>query len=126
MSQVKSAKVVSFGWFFLKCVNAGNTNAICYEGLHAATGLGLEKSIKILEPNVPTHGLSTFIVAIFNVCLGRDKEASEVFQLFAAHHADLRSEAVLAMGESYSGCCQHSMRCGLTHTMKPSNFPTMM
>nr|VDD59706.1 unnamed protein product [Brassica oleracea] len=45
MSQVKSAKVVNFARFFLKCVNADNTNAICYEGLHAATGLGLEESI---------------------------------------------------------------------------------
>ncbi|CAN6887992.1 unnamed protein product [Brassica oleracea var. botrytis] len=30
----------------------------------------------------------------------KDKEASQVFQLFAAHHADLRSEAILDMGES--------------------------
>nr|VDD08066.1 unnamed protein product [Brassica oleracea] len=89
-----------FRLFFLKCVNAGNTTAICYEGLHVATCIGLEESIKILKPNVPTHGLSTFAVAIFNVCLGRDKEASQVFQLFVAHHADLRSEAVLDMGDS--------------------------
>nr|VDD63030.1 unnamed protein product [Brassica oleracea] len=89
-----------FRSFFVKCVNAGNTTAICYEGLHAATCIGLEESIKILKPNVPTHELSTFDVAIFNVCLGREKEASQVFQLFAAHHAELRSEAVLDMGES--------------------------
>lgn len=49
---------------------------------------------------MPKHELSTFVVAIFNVCMGRDKEASQVFQLFAAHYADLRSEAVLDMGES--------------------------
>ncbi|CAN6834054.1 unnamed protein product, partial [Brassica oleracea] len=30
-----------FGEFFLKCVNAGNTMAICYAGLHAATIIGL-------------------------------------------------------------------------------------
>ena len=86
-----------FQAFFLKCVNAGNPTAICYDGLHAATRIGLGESIKILKPNVPTHGLSC---AIFNVCLGRDKEASQVFHLFAAQHADLHSESVLDMGES--------------------------
>ncbi|KAL0696365.1 hypothetical protein Bca4012_063545 [Brassica carinata] len=88
-----------FREFFLKCVNVGNTSAICYEGLQAATITGLGESIKVLEPNVPKHGLSTFDVAIFNVCIGRDKEASQVFQLFADHHADQRSKAVLDMGE---------------------------
>ncbi|KAF2573501.1 hypothetical protein F2Q70_00004634 [Brassica cretica] len=83
-----------FRVFFRKCHNVGNTRAICYDGLKAATILGLEESIKILEPNVPKHPLSTFAQAIFKVCLGRDKEASQVFQLFAAHHADLRSEEV--------------------------------
>ncbi|KAF3514341.1 hypothetical protein F2Q69_00005520 [Brassica cretica] len=89
-----------FREFFLKCVNAGNTRAICYAGLHAATSIGLEESIEILEPNVPRHGLSTLDVVIFNVCIGRDKEASQVFQLLAAHHGDLRSEDIFDMGDS--------------------------
>ncbi|KAG2271082.1 hypothetical protein Bca52824_065637 [Brassica carinata] len=62
--------------------------------------IGLKESIKILEPNVPMHGFSTLAVAIFNVCLGNDKEASKVFQLFAAYHHDLRSDDTCEMGES--------------------------
>ncbi|KAF3505485.1 hypothetical protein F2Q69_00005519 [Brassica cretica] len=89
-----------FREFFLKCVNAGDTMAICYARLHAATIIGLEESIKIFEPKLPRHGLSTLVVAIFNVCIARDKEASQVFQLFAAHHADLRSEDIFDMGDS--------------------------
>ncbi|KAF2573502.1 hypothetical protein F2Q70_00004635 [Brassica cretica] len=100
-----------FRVFFRKCLNAGNTRAICYDGLQAATILGLEESIKILEPNVPKHPLSTFAQAIFKVCLGRDKEASQVFQLFAAHHADLRSEEVLDWGRS--------MQCLMPHFYAP-------
>ncbi|KAG2314304.1 hypothetical protein Bca52824_017426 [Brassica carinata] len=84
-----------FREFLPKCVNAGNTNAIYYEGLHAATIIGVEESIKISEPNVPMHRLSTLDVGIFNVCLGKDKEASKVIQQFAAYHADLRSDAIL-------------------------------
>ncbi|KAF2604419.1 hypothetical protein F2Q70_00024876 [Brassica cretica] len=57
-----------FRAFFLKCINAGNPTAICYDGLHAATSIGLEESIKILIPNVPTHGLSTFAVP-FSMCV---------------------------------------------------------
>ncbi|CAN6884855.1 unnamed protein product [Brassica oleracea] len=34
-----------FREFFLKCVNAGKTRAICYGGLHAATNIGLEEKI---------------------------------------------------------------------------------
>ncbi|CAN6801696.1 unnamed protein product, partial [Brassica oleracea] len=84
--------------FFLKYVNAANTRAIGYAGLlHAATIIGLEESIKNLEPNVPRHGLSTLVVVIFNVCICRDKEASQVFQLLAAHHADLRSDDIFDM-----------------------------
>ncbi|CAN6846109.1 unnamed protein product [Brassica oleracea] len=96
-----------FRVFFRKCLNAGNTRAICYDGLQAATILGLEESIKILEPNVPKHPLSTFAQAIFKVCLARDKEASQVFQLFAAHHADLRSEEVLDLGRSMQYLMPH-------------------
>ncbi|KAG5375878.1 hypothetical protein IGI04_040474 [Brassica rapa subsp. trilocularis] len=66
-----------FREFHLKCVSAGNRKAIYYEGLLTAPSIGLEESIKILEPNVPMHGFSTLAVAIFNVCLGNDKEASK-------------------------------------------------
>ncbi|CAF2321337.1 unnamed protein product [Brassica napus] len=89
-----------FREFHLKCVSAGNKKAIYYEGLLTAPSIGLEESITILEPNVPMHGLSTLAVAIFNVCLGNDKEASKVFQLFAAYHHDLRSDETSEMGES--------------------------
>ncbi|KAL0846588.1 hypothetical protein Bca101_019834 [Brassica carinata] len=68
--------------FLLKCVDAGNINAIYYEGIHAASRIGLHESIQIMEPNVPIHGLSTLVVDIFNVCLGNVKEASKVFQQF--------------------------------------------
>ncbi|CAN7065635.1 unnamed protein product, partial [Brassica rapa subsp. trilocularis] len=89
-----------FREFHLKCVSAGNRKAIYYEGLLTAPSIGLEESIKILEPNVPMHGFSTLAVAIFNVCLGNDNEASKVFQLFAAYHHDLRSDDTCEMGES--------------------------
>lgn len=89
-----------FHAFFRKCVDAGHREAICYAGLHAAIDVDLPESIRILEQNVPAHGLSTLAVAIFYVCLGKTKEASNAFQLFEAHHADLRSETVLDMGES--------------------------
>ncbi|KAF3579461.1 hypothetical protein DY000_02029120 [Brassica cretica] len=36
-----------------------NEEAIYYEGLHRATSLGVEEGIKVLEANVPKHGLST-------------------------------------------------------------------
>ncbi|CAG7884182.1 unnamed protein product [Brassica rapa] len=89
-----------FREFHLKCVSAGNRKAIYFEGLLTAPSIGLEKSIKILEPNVLMHEFSTLAVAIFNVCLGNDKEASKVFQLFAAYHHDLRSDDTCEMGES--------------------------
>nr|VDD56362.1 unnamed protein product [Brassica oleracea] len=89
-----------FREFHLKCVSAGNRKEIYYEGLLTAPSIGLKESIKILEPNVPMHGFSTLAVAIFNVCLGNDKEASKVFQLFAAYHHDLRSDDTCEMGES--------------------------
>ncbi|CAN7054395.1 unnamed protein product [Brassica oleracea var. botrytis] len=47
-----------FQEFFIKCVTAGNTNAIYYEGLYAALIVA---------------------VGIFNVCIGNDKEASKLF-----------------------------------------------
>ncbi|CAN6907081.1 unnamed protein product [Brassica oleracea] len=72
-----------FRKFHLKCVSAGNRKAIYYEGLLTAPSIGLEET-----------------VAIFNVCLGNDKEASKVFQLFAAYHHDLRSDDTCEMGES--------------------------
>ncbi|KAL0742596.1 hypothetical protein Bca4012_084109 [Brassica carinata] len=60
----------------LKCVDAGNTRAIYHEGLlKAPTSEGLHASIKILEPNIPNHDMSTLAVGIFNVCLGKEKEA---------------------------------------------------
>ncbi|CAF1932572.1 unnamed protein product [Brassica napus] len=89
-----------FREFHLKCASAGNRKAIYYECLLTAPSIGLEESIKILEPNVPMHGFSTLAVAIFNVYLGNDKEASKVFQLFAAYHHDLRSDDTCEMGES--------------------------
>ncbi|CAN7030589.1 unnamed protein product, partial [Brassica rapa subsp. trilocularis] len=72
-----------FREFHLKCVSAGNRKAIYYEGLFTAPSIGFEET-----------------VAIFNVCLGNDKEASKVFQLFAAYHHDLRSDDTCEMGES--------------------------
>lgn len=87
-----------FREFFIKCVRAGNTNAIYYEGLYAALILGVEEGIRILQPNVPNHGLSTLAVGIFNVCIGNDKETSTLFQLFAANHYELRSDAIVEMG----------------------------
>ncbi|KAG2304564.1 hypothetical protein Bca52824_033215 [Brassica carinata] len=83
--------------FLLKCVDAENINAIYYKGINAASRIGLEESIQIMEPNVPIHGLSTLAVGIFNVCLGNAKEASKVFQQFAAYHHDLGSDATYEM-----------------------------
>ncbi|WZY85473.1 hypothetical protein YC2023_031857 [Brassica napus] len=87
-----------FREFFIKCVTAGNTNAIYYEGLYAALMVGPEKCIRILQPNVPNHDLSTLAVGIFNVCIGNDKEASKLFQQFVANHYDLRSDAIVGLG----------------------------
>ncbi|CAN6925483.1 unnamed protein product [Brassica oleracea] len=87
-----------FREFFIKCVTAGNTNAIYYEGLYAALIVGPEKCIRILQPNVPNHDLSTLAVGIFNVCIGNDKEASKLFQQFEANHYDLRSDAIAGLG----------------------------
>ncbi|CAN6920966.1 unnamed protein product [Brassica oleracea] len=87
-----------FREFFIKCLTAGNTNAIYYEGLYAALIVGPEKCIRILQPNVPNHDLSTLAVGIFNVCTGNDKEASKLFQKFEANHYDLRSDAIVGLG----------------------------
>ncbi|CAN7057943.1 unnamed protein product [Brassica oleracea var. botrytis] len=87
-----------FREFFIKCVTAGNTNAIYYEGLYAALIVGPEKCIRILQPNVPNHDLSTLAVGIFNVCIGNDKEASKLFPQFEANHYDLRSDAIVGLG----------------------------
>ncbi|WZZ31928.1 hypothetical protein YC2023_015329 [Brassica napus] len=87
-----------FREFFIKCVTAGNTNAIYYEGLYAALIVGPEKCIRILQPNVPNHDLSTLAVGIFHVCIGNDKEASKLFQQFEANHYDLRSDAIVGLG----------------------------
>ncbi|KAL0669043.1 hypothetical protein Bca4012_031747 [Brassica carinata] len=87
-----------FREFFIKCVTAGNTNAIYYEGLYAALIVGHEKCIRILQPNIQNHDLSTLAVGIFNVCIGNDKEASKLFQQFEANHYDLRSDAIVGLG----------------------------
>ncbi|KAG2304094.1 hypothetical protein Bca52824_032745 [Brassica carinata] len=88
-----------FSDFFLKCVNVGNINVVYYESLHLAMKCGLEEGIQVLEANVPNHGMSTLALGIFDVCLGKDIEAREIFQEFAVKHADLRSEQVIRMGD---------------------------
>lgn len=74
--------------FLFKCVSAENTDAVYYESLYAAT-FDVEHAINVLEPNVPTHGLSTLAVSVFNICLGKDKEADKIFLEFAEIHDDL-------------------------------------
>ena len=76
----------NFRTFFLKCVGVGNVEAIYYEGLHRATSLGVEEGIKVLEANVPKHGLSTLAVGIFYVCLAKEMEATNVFEEFGGNH----------------------------------------
>ncbi|CAF1957660.1 hypothetical protein YC2023_082159 [Brassica napus] len=61
------------------------------------TTFDVEHAINVLEPNVPTHALSTLDVGVFNVCLGKDKEASKVFLEFGAIHDKLRSDAILEL-----------------------------
>ncbi|KAG2270540.1 hypothetical protein Bca52824_065096 [Brassica carinata] len=71
---VKYAKVVSLESFIsnvsVLATERQSTMKVSLQHQHR-----LEESIKILEPNVPMHGFSTLAVAIFNVCLGNDKEA---------------------------------------------------
>ncbi|KAG2313858.1 hypothetical protein Bca52824_016980 [Brassica carinata] len=52
--------------------------------------------------------MSTLAVGIFNVCLGKDKEAAKIFRQFAAYHHDLRSDAIVEIGESIEWQLQHS------------------
>lgn len=79
--------------FFLKCVNVGNPDAVYYEGLYVAT-FNLDISLRVLEPNVPNHALSMLAAGIFNVCLSKDKEATQVFQQFGNINEDLRSDGL--------------------------------
>ncbi|KAF3558531.1 hypothetical protein F2Q69_00011043 [Brassica cretica] len=61
---------------------------------------GVEEGIKVLEANVPKHGLSTLAVGIFYVCLGKEMEATNVFEEFAANHnLDLISNVIFEMGD---------------------------
>ncbi|KAG2251067.1 hypothetical protein Bca52824_081203 [Brassica carinata] len=83
--------------FFIKSRNNGNTSAIYYEGLYAALIVGPEKCIRILQPNVPNHDLSTLAIGIFSVCIGNDKEADKAVSAIEANHYDLRS------GDSWTG-----------------------
>ncbi|KAG2270544.1 hypothetical protein Bca52824_065099 [Brassica carinata] len=75
-SHVKYAKVVSLESFIsnvsVLATERQSTMKVSLQHQHR-----LEESIKILEPNVPMHGFSTLAVAIFNVCLGNDKEAKQ-------------------------------------------------
>ncbi|KAL0742927.1 hypothetical protein Bca4012_084440 [Brassica carinata] len=87
-----------FRAFFIKCVTAGNINAIYYEGIHQSMTAGLDAGIKVLRRNVPIHNESTLAVGVFNVCLGREIEASEAFQQLALNDVDLRSEEHFDMG----------------------------
>ncbi|KAF2550363.1 hypothetical protein F2Q68_00033981 [Brassica cretica] len=68
----------------------------CEIGIYVS---GVDKGIKVLEANVPTHGLSTLALGIFYVCLGEDIEANNVFQQFTANHVDLDSNAIYEMGD---------------------------
>lgn len=52
-----------------------------------------------MEANVPTHELSTLAMGIFYVCLGRDKEAINVFQQFGPNNNVLMSDDVFEMAD---------------------------
>ena len=65
--------------FFVKCVDVGNIDAVYYEELNWSTVSGVDQGIKVLEANVPTHGLSSLVVGILYVWLGEDIEANNVF-----------------------------------------------
>ena len=66
---------------------------------HRATSLGVEEGIKVLETNVPKHGLSTQAVGIFYVCLGKEMEATNVFEEFGGNYnLDHKSNAIFEMG----------------------------
>ncbi|KAF3579081.1 hypothetical protein DY000_02029129 [Brassica cretica] len=66
---------------------------------HRATSLGVEEGIKVLEANFPKHGLSTLVVGIFYVCLGKEMEATNVFEEFGGNYnPELKSNAIFEMG----------------------------
>lgn len=88
-----------FREFFKKCVEVGNIEAVYYEGLHHSTSVGLEAGIKVLEANVPSHGLSTLAVGIFYLCLGKSIESNNVFHQFAVNHGELKCDAISEMGD---------------------------
>ncbi|KAF2533272.1 hypothetical protein F2Q70_00030283 [Brassica cretica] len=98
-----------FREFLLKCVSTGNTDAVYYEGLYAAT-FDVEHAINILEPNVPRHTLSTLAVGVFNVCLGEDKEASKVFWSLLQFMTTLGQMPYWNWPMSLSGDCLCSWR----------------
>ncbi|CAN6869697.1 unnamed protein product [Brassica oleracea] len=86
-------------WYLGPFMRTGK-QAIYYEGLHRSTSLGVEGGIKVFEANVPKHGLSTLAVGIFYVCLGKEIEATNVFEQFTANHnLDLKSNAIFEMGD---------------------------
>ena len=105
--------------FFVKCVDAGNIDAVYYEGLNRSTVSGVDQGIKVLEANVPTHGLSTLAIGIFYVCLGQDIEAINVFQQFAANHVDLESDAISEMGDELESRLIQFHAPFSTHTVQP-------
>nr|VDD09675.1 unnamed protein product [Brassica oleracea] len=86
-----------FREFFIKCVTAGNTNAIYYEGVYAALIVGPEKCIRILQPNVPNHDLSTLAMA-FSTCVLAMTRKPKLFQQFEANHYDLRFGSIVGLG----------------------------
>ncbi|CAF2078668.1 unnamed protein product [Brassica napus] len=66
-----------FREFFIKCVTAGNTNAIYYEGLYAALIVA---------------------IGIFNVCISNDKEASKLFRSSKLITMTFLSDAIVGLG----------------------------
>ncbi|KAL0722870.1 hypothetical protein Bca4012_037469 [Brassica carinata] len=52
--------------------------------------------------------MSTLAVGIFNVCLGKDKEAAKIFWQFASYHHDLRSDTIVEIRESIEWQLQYS------------------
>ena len=52
--------------------------------------------------------MSTLAVGIFNVYLGKDKEAAKNFRQFAAYLHGLQSDAIVKIGEFIEWQLQHS------------------
>ncbi|CAN6814804.1 unnamed protein product [Brassica oleracea] len=69
-----------FREFFLKCVDAGNIDAVYNEGLHRSTCSGVAEGIKVLEENV------------------KILKPPMCFEQVAANHVDLNSDAISEMG----------------------------